>query len=43
MNEALSLRKFEQKGMSLQIQQIDIVAGKLTLQAAAYIEQFPSS
>jgi uncharacterized protein YkuJ len=43
MNEVLSLRKFEQKGMSLQIQQLDIVAGKLTLQAAAYIEQFPSS
>ncbi len=43
VSEVLSLRNFEQKGMSLQIQQLDVVAGKLTLQAAAYIDQFPSS
>lgn len=42
-SEVLSLRDFEQKGMSLRIQQLDVTAGKLTLQAAAYIEQFPSS
>lgn len=43
MSEFLSLRKFEQKGMLLRIQQLDVTAGKLTLQATAYIEQFPSS
>ena len=43
MSEVLNLRNFEQKGMSLRIQQLDVAAGKLTLQAAAYIEQFPSS
>ncbi|MBW4637411.1 MAG: DUF2993 domain-containing protein [Gloeocapsa sp. UFS-A4-WI-NPMV-4B04] len=43
MSEFLSLRKFEQKGMLLRIQQIDVTVGKLTLQANAYIEQFPSS
>lgn len=43
VSEILSLRNFEQKGMSLRLQQIDVAAGKLTLQAAAYIKQFPSS
>lgn len=43
MSEFLSLRKFEQKGMLLRIQQLDVTVGKLTLQASAYIEQFPSS
>lgn len=43
VSEVLSLRAFEQKGMSVRIQQLDVVAGKLTLQAAVYIEQFPSS
>lgn len=43
MSEFLSLRKFEQKGMLLRIQQLDVTVGKLTLQATAYIEQFPSS
>lgn len=43
VGEFLSLRMFEQKGMSLQFQQLDVTAGKLTIQAAAYIEQFPSS
>lgn len=39
--EVLSLREFEQKGVSLQMQQLDIAGNKLTLQAAADIEQFP--
>lgn len=43
VSEVLSLRDFEQKGMSLRIQQLDVTAGKLILQAAVYIEQFPSS
>ncbi len=43
VSEVLSLRDFEQKGMSLRIQQLDVEAGKLTLQTAAHIEQFPSS
>lgn len=43
VGEFLSLRMFEQKGMSLKFQQLDVTAGKLTIQAAAYIEQFPSS
>lgn len=43
VGEMLSLRMFEQKGMSLQFQQLDVTAGKLTIQAAARIEQFPSS
>jgi hypothetical protein len=43
VSEVLSLRNFEQKGMSLRIQHLDVTTGKLTLQAAAYIQQFPSS
>jgi hypothetical protein len=43
MDELLSLQDFERKGMLLQIQQLDVSAGKLTLQAAARIEQFPPS
>jgi hypothetical protein len=43
LSEVLNLRNFEQKGMSLQIQQFKVTAGRLTLQATAYIEQFPSS
>lgn len=42
VSEVLSLRSFEQKGVTLRFQQLDVMAGKLTLQAAAYIEQFPS-
>lgn len=43
VSEVLSLLpNFERKGMSLQIQQLDVAASKLTLQAAMYIEQFPS-
>jgi hypothetical protein len=43
MDELLSLQEFGRKGMLLQIQQFDVSAGKLTLHAAARIEQFPSS
>lgn len=43
VSEVLSLRDFDKKGMSRQFQQIDVVAGKLTLQAAIHIEQIPSS
>lgn len=41
--ELLSLQDFERKGLLLQIQQLDVTQGKLTLQATAHIEQFPSS
>lgn len=42
VSEVLNLLpNFERKGMSLQIQQLDVAASKLTLQAAMYIEQFP--
>ena len=41
-SEILSLPEFEEKGMSLQFQELDLAAGKLTWQAAAHIEQFPS-
>lgn len=43
MDELLSLQEFERKGMLLQIQQLDVSAGKLMLHAAARIEEFPSS
>lgn len=42
VSEVLSLRSFKQKGITLRFQRLDVAAGKLTLQAAAYIEQFPS-
>ncbi len=43
VSEVLSLRDFDKKGMSRRFQQIDVVAGKLTLQATVHIEQIPSS
>ena len=43
MSEVLSLHNFEQKGMLGQIQQFDVVPGKLTWLASAYIDHFPSS
>lgn len=43
VSELLSLRMFERKGMSLRIQQVDVTAGKLILQADTYIEQFPTA
>ena len=43
MDELLSLSDFEQQGMRLQIQQLDVSAGNLSLHAVAVIEQFPAS
>ena len=43
LSAVLSMRNFEQKGISLRIQQIDVASGKLTLHATAYIKQFSSS
>ena len=43
VSELLSLRMFERKGMLLRIQQVDVTAGKLILQADTYIEQFPTA
>lgn len=42
VGEVLNLREFSRQGMTLQIQQLQIAMGKLTLQAAARIEKFPS-
>ncbi len=40
--EVLNLRNFELEGMSLRIQQLNVEAGVLTVQAEAKVEQFPS-
>jgi hypothetical protein len=40
--ELLDLRNFELEGMTLKIQKLDISEGKLLLQTAAHVEQFPS-
>lgn len=40
--EVLNLRNFELEGMSLRIQQLNVEAGLLTVQAEAKVEQFPS-
>lgn len=42
-SELLDLRNFELEGMSLRLQGFDIESGKLTLNAAASVRQFPSS
>jgi hypothetical protein len=42
-NELLDLRNFELEGMSLRLKGLDVQKGKLTLQAQAHVEQFPSS
>ena len=39
VNEVLNISKFEQQGISLQINQLDVTAGQVTLQAAVYIAQ----
>ncbi|MEG4108698.1 DUF2993 domain-containing protein [Microcoleus sp. S13_C5] len=39
--EVLNLRNFELEGMSLRIQQLNVEAGVLTLQAEAKVEKFP--
>ena len=41
--ELLNLRNLEMEGMSLRIQQVDVEAGRMTLQGEAYIENFPSA
>lgn len=41
-SELLDLRNFELKGMSLRLKKLDVQKGKLTLEAQAHVEQFPS-
>ncbi len=43
VSEILNFREFQQKGMSLRFQQINVAVGKLTLEADVCVEQFPSS
>ncbi len=40
--EVLNLRNFELEGMSLRVQQLNVEAGLLTLQAEAKVEKFPN-
>lgn len=42
-SEILNLSNFDLEGMSLQVKQLEIAPGKLTLQAEAYVEQIPSA
>ena len=42
-SEILNLRNFEMEGVLLHIHQLDVEAGKLTLQAKATVTQFPST
>lgn len=41
-SELLDLRNFELEGMSLRLKALDVQPGKMTLQAQAQVEQFPS-
>ncbi|MCC5635307.1 DUF2993 domain-containing protein [Nostoc sp. CHAB 5844] len=41
--EILNLSNFDLEGMSLRVKQLEVEAGKLTLQAEAYVEQIPSA
>ncbi|MEH2371657.1 LmeA family phospholipid-binding protein [Nostoc sp.] len=41
-SEILNLSNFDLEGISLQVKQLKVEVGKLTLQAEAYIEQIPS-
>jgi len=43
VSQVLNLRHFEKKGTSVKIHHLDVMAGHLTLQAIAHIDQFPSS
>jgi len=43
VSELLDLRNFELEGMSLKLRGFEIRQGKLTLEAAAHVEQFPAS
>lgn len=42
-SEILNLRNFEMEGISLQIHQLDVEAGQLTLHAEANVTKFPSA
>jgi hypothetical protein len=42
-SELLNLQNFELQGMSLQLKQLDIQPGRLTLEAKAQVRQFPGS
>jgi len=42
-SEILNLSNFDLEGMSLQVNQLKVEVGKLTLQAEAYVEQIPSA
>lgn len=42
VSELLDLRNFELEGMSLRLKGLNVQQGKLTLQAEAHVEQFPS-
>lgn len=42
-SELLNLRNFELQGMSLCLKGLEVQTGKLTLQAQAYVEEFPNS
>ncbi|MGJ5630137.1 LmeA family phospholipid-binding protein [Nostoc sp. CALU 1950] len=41
-SEILNLSNFDLEGISLQVKQLNVELGKLTLQAEAYVEQIPS-
>lgn len=41
-SEILNLSNFDLEGISLRVKQLKVEAGKLTLQAEAYVEQIPS-
>ena len=41
-SEILNLSNFDLEGMTLRVKQLNVEAGKLTLQADAYVEQIPS-
>jgi hypothetical protein len=41
-SELLDLRNFELEGMSLRLKKLAVQPGKMTLQAEAHVEQFPS-
>ena len=42
-SKILNLSNFDLKGMTLRVKQLDVEAGKLTLQAEAHVEQIPTS
>lgn len=42
-SELLDLRNFELEGMSFRLKGLDVQQGRLTLQAQAYVEQFPEA